>query len=359
MDRRDFVLKHVTKAGRGIEIGPWVNPLAPKSEGYNCLILDVFDRDTLRQRASEVPDFAPRVDAIEDVDLVGSSTHIDLLVAARGEAGMFDYVVSSHNFEHLANPIRFLQGCERVLKKDGVLSMAIPDHRGCFDIFRPVTRLSEWVDAFVENRESPSIGQIFDDRWAYAHFHDNDGEKIAFPRNSPINKMFTSTAGLDGILKEWTSKSRWALEQYRDAHCSVFTPASFELLLRDAAYFGLVGFEVIDIRDTDGCEFYVHLRNNPSARDNPPRDYAAIRTELFRRVKAEESENQTSVVCDHLNHKIQALNDLLASKNIEIEERKALIARMDSTINAIHNSNSWRATSPLRKISITMRRLLG
>jgi hypothetical protein len=35
---------------------------------------------------------------IEDVDLVGPSTQIAELVRARGEA---DYIVSSHNFEHL------------------------------------------------------------------------------------------------------------------------------------------------------------------------------------------------------------------------------------------------------------------
>ena len=53
---------------------------------------------------------------IEEVDLVGSCTHIGKLVRARGEAGKFDYIVSSRNFEHLPNPIRFLQGCAAARK---------------------------------------------------------------------------------------------------------------------------------------------------------------------------------------------------------------------------------------------------
>ena len=95
---------------------------------------------------------------IEDVDLVGSSTHIGELVRARGEAGTFDYVVSSHNFEHLPNPIRFLQGCAEALRPGGILSMAIPDRRACFDYFRPVTRLSDWIQAFVEDRK-PAVSR--------------------------------------------------------------------------------------------------------------------------------------------------------------------------------------------------------
>src|SRR3954469_3901878 len=127
MDRRDAILKYATKQQRGIEIGPWFNPIAPKREGYQCLALDVFDSQTLRQRAAVDPNISHEAaEMIEEVDLVGSSTHVGELVRARGEAGSFDYIVSSHNFEHLPNPIRFLQGCADAVKPGGVLSMAIP-----------------------------------------------------------------------------------------------------------------------------------------------------------------------------------------------------------------------------------------
>ena len=38
--------------------------------------------------------------------------------------------------------------------------MAIPDRRACFDYFRPLTRLSDWIQAFVEDRSRPSSAQI-------------------------------------------------------------------------------------------------------------------------------------------------------------------------------------------------------
>ena len=120
MDRRSAILKYTTKEQRGIEVGPWFNPIASKRDGYRCLVLDVFDSETLRKRAAGDPNIAAAsVPLIEDVDLVGSSTHIGELVRARGEAGTFDYIVSSHNFEHLSNPILFLQGCAEALRPGG------------------------------------------------------------------------------------------------------------------------------------------------------------------------------------------------------------------------------------------------
>src|SRR5580658_539233 len=138
MDRREQILKHITKRQRGIEIGPWFAPLAAKRDGYNCLSFDVFDTETLRKNAEGDPFVdSSCVSSIEGVDIVGSSTEICDIIAARGELSTFDYIVSSHNLEHLPNPIRFLQGCHKVLKPGGYLSMAVPDKRACFDYFRP------------------------------------------------------------------------------------------------------------------------------------------------------------------------------------------------------------------------------
>src|SRR5580704_7535365 len=100
MDRREQLLKHITKRQKGIEIGPWYAPLAAKREGYNCLSFDVFDTETLKRNAEENPDVHNScVSLIEAVDIVGSSTEIYDIIAARGELLTFDYILSSHNFE--------------------------------------------------------------------------------------------------------------------------------------------------------------------------------------------------------------------------------------------------------------------
>ena len=84
MDRREQLLKHITKQHKGIEIGPWFAPLAAKRDGYNCLSFDVFDTETLKKNAEADP-FVDnsRVSSIETVDIVGNSTEIYDVIAAR------------------------------------------------------------------------------------------------------------------------------------------------------------------------------------------------------------------------------------------------------------------------------------
>ena len=127
-NRTGEILRHCSKVLRGIEIGPDFNPLASRARGYNCLSMDVFTADQLRQIAkgdANIP--RDQIANIADVNIVGSASEIGEIVCAKYGQGSFDYIVSSHNFEHLPDHIRFLQGCARVLKAGGYLSMAVPD----------------------------------------------------------------------------------------------------------------------------------------------------------------------------------------------------------------------------------------
>lgn len=51
LDRYRELTKYVTKEKIGIEIGPWFSPIAPKCDGYQCLALDIFDFETLKEKA--------------------------------------------------------------------------------------------------------------------------------------------------------------------------------------------------------------------------------------------------------------------------------------------------------------------
>lgn len=55
MERKDVLLKGISKSMHGIEIAPWHNPVASKKSGYNVLSLDIFDTETLLKRASSDP----------------------------------------------------------------------------------------------------------------------------------------------------------------------------------------------------------------------------------------------------------------------------------------------------------------
>lgn len=371
VDRRDAILKYITRNKRGLEIGPWFNPIAPKREGYRCLVLDVFNSETLRKRAVDDPNIAAAsIPLIEDVDLVGSSTHIGELVRARGEAGTFDYVVSSHNFEHLPNPIRFLQGCAEALRPGGILSMAIPDRRACFDYFRSVTRLSDSIQAFVEDRNRPSHAQDFNSRELFARYDDGKRRAFAFVRNGPPEKVSTDL-GLDIVLRDWMQRLRSKDENYYDAHCSVFTPSSFELLVRDSAYLGLAPFEVVEIFDA-GWEFHAHLKVNRSTDDLRPANYEQTRNSLLRRIQDEAAETSTKYQemrsalegsgepnkgPDEPNKRIHQLKETLAEANKKIRQLEETAQRLDTDIvyrsrlnKEIRDLLTWKLVSPLWRL---------
>ncbi|MCX5864976.1 MAG: methyltransferase domain-containing protein [Deltaproteobacteria bacterium] len=293
MGRSAELARFVTREGRGIEIGPWCNPVAPKRSGYNCRILDVFDTATLRQRAGVDPGIPESAIAgIEEVDFVGSSTCIADLVGASDTMGTFDYIVSSHNFEHLPDPLKFLQGCEKVLRPGGVLSMAIPDRRCCFDYFRPHSSLAELLAAFFEQRERPTQAQIFE-RWSLQARRVMNGEEaISFPLAEDMSSILPFDS-LHTAFAMWQDFVGNPDELYRDTHCWVFTPASCELILADLRFLGLIAFEIVDVTATSGNEFYVHLQKASGlANDWGRQDQAQFytdRRDLIRRAYSEAS----------------------------------------------------------------------
>jgi hypothetical protein len=256
MTRNERITQFINKSKLGLEIAPWHSPIAPKKEGWNCLSLDIFDTETLRNRSQNDENLDPQlVKNIEPVDIVGSASELESLIAAKG-GGNFDYIISSHNFEHLPNPIKFLQACGKVIKLGGMLSMAIPDRRGTFDYFRPVTQLSEWLRAFHQNQQQPDPYQVFAHRAADARYQGG----IVFPQNVDPRGARVNTKLRDHYMALLQQSNQWQ-DNYADAHCSVFVPASFYLLMIELQYLGLSAFEVIKIEATGGAEFFVHMKN--------------------------------------------------------------------------------------------------
>lgn len=265
MDRRERITRHITLAHRGIELGPYFNPLTPKRLGYNCLVVDIADRETLRRQAASDPLIPPEtIDLIEEVDLIGTSTDLASLISARGELETFEYVVSSHNLEHLPDPIRFFQGCAAVLKPGGVVSMAVPDHRTCFDYFRPTTTLAEWLSAYSERRTRPSPAQIFEFQSLFATYDTGTQQVAAFPLHDDPSDL-TPARHLDDAYEQWRTAVAQPDSSYRDVHCWTFTPASLALLLHDLGRLGLVELAIEECSETVGSEFFVLMRRPTEA----------------------------------------------------------------------------------------------
>lgn len=284
MGRADRILKHAKLDGRGIEVAPYFNPLVRKSDGHDVLILDVFDTETLKSRAREDPDIEDgRIEAIEDVDLVGDASRLDLIVERLSLTGKIDYIVSSHNFEHLPNPIRFLQGAQAALKPGGVLSIAVPDCRASFDHFRMPSRLADWLDAYHEDRSQPSPGTVFDHEVHHARYH--WGERSATGCDIAVD----SPAGFRPAQSLRTSYENYTMRRvgnapYQDAHCNVFFPEILELFIRDLEHLGLCDLQVLEITKPRGLEFHAHLQRPVAKPIVSEKEFYARRDQLLRRI---------------------------------------------------------------------------
>ena len=74
---------------------------------------------------------------------VGEASNLEFI-----EDSSYDFVLSSHCIEHLANPLQGLAEWIRVLKQDGLLVLVIPHKDGTFDHRRSVTSLEHLIQDF-------------------------------------------------------------------------------------------------------------------------------------------------------------------------------------------------------------------
>ena len=287
MSRQQEILRFIPPGTRGIEIAPWHNPIVPAGGDRQAVALDILDRAALVARSETMPEIAPEmIAAISEVDLLGSACDIVELAAARfGPETPFDFVVSSHNLEHLPDPVRFLRGCEAVLMPGGIVSMAVPDKRACFDFFRPHNNTGDWLQAFHERRERPAYSQAFAQLAYSAALHEGAAVSAAFSINDKPDHI-----GLTGdVVQAYATWRDWidrGDDQYHDVHCWTFTPASLELMLTELALLGLLNLDIVEVTAPSGFEFYVHLRK-PLA-DPPDRTGLAERRRLLLHRTADE-----------------------------------------------------------------------
>ena len=60
----------------------------------------------------------------------------------------YDFVLSCHSLEHIANPLKAVFGWNRILKKQGELVLVLPDKEQTFDNKRPFTSFTHILDDF-------------------------------------------------------------------------------------------------------------------------------------------------------------------------------------------------------------------
>ncbi|RJT36340.1 methyltransferase domain-containing protein [Mesorhizobium waimense] len=131
MNRFDLLRQSLDKKTMvGIEIGPFYSPIAPKEHGWQTTVIDFQE-------------------VMPDIVLRGEP--LDTLALARNRDG-YDYFIASHVIEHTPDLLSFFQQVSRLLRKGGIVSLAVPDMRKCFDVLKPVSSIREVLAAYREKR---------------------------------------------------------------------------------------------------------------------------------------------------------------------------------------------------------------
>ena len=193
--RTKKLLTHVNRAGAGLEIGPSYNPVTPKAAGWNVKIADHLTAKDLRAKYQA---WQVDVSKVEEVDYVLDGSGLSGIDAAQA----FDWIIASHVIEHSPDLVRFLQDCSRLLKPSGVLSLAVPDKRYCFDYFQSLTSTGMVLDAYWSGRQRHSPGNMFD---TYAN-HVSKGGVIAWSPTSDGKLATVHT--LQEAKESWIRRER-------------------------------------------------------------------------------------------------------------------------------------------------------
>lgn len=252
-DRYDRILEGITKEQQGLEIGPSHNPCVPKRNGYCVETVDYLDREGLREHYKG---HNVNLDAIEEVDYVWKGgSYLELIQ----KPGFYDYIVASHMIEHTTDFLGFLEDCSRLLKPDGVLKLAVPDKRYCFDHYRDVTGLSQVLNNAYNPAGLHSPGRVAEYLTNVVKRKDKiSWEKPRLPWLNRCDSAYTFIHSREEV-KETVRRVREE-QLYVDIHHYVFTPAAFELLIYDLRILGLTDLKIEKNYGTIGNEFIVALR---------------------------------------------------------------------------------------------------
>lgn len=330
MNRHETLLSLFSQEGLGLEVGPSYNPLLPKSAGYNIETVDYADAASLRDKYRS--DSSVDVGKIEDVTYVSDGRSLLDLI---GHPARYDYIVALHVIEHVTDIVRFLRDCETLLKPDGVLVLAVPDKRFCFDALRPVSTVGQALQAYAEARKRHHPGMLFDHISTII-------EKAGRP-TWPEADFDDLTLQNDPLMARNMFETARHSDEYHDIHAWQFTPSYFKYMIQTLRYLGyiqsgILSFKANEMGDTFKFEFYVTLSKGA------PLDAASGLSLL----KSSEDELREIRMSAELAARESSIVEQISHLNIEIAAvRNALSAALREN-EALRASSSWKITAPLR-----------
>lgn len=257
-DRFDILRTHISKVSKVLEIGPLAQPIAPKSAGYNTYSVDKAKREELLEQFKHI-----ELDKslIEEVDFVWGDTELTESVPSEHH-GSFDVIVLSHVLEHMPDPLTFLDSCQRLLKPGGYVTIALPDKRFCFDIFRPLSTTGAWLDANQSKRTSHTDQTLFE--YSISSVARQGAINWTHTSARAEQMTFVKMSLYDAYGEYFGEPSARPQRGYVDCHAWVFTPASFALIVHECHAIGLCGLALDNVTSARDGEFFANLKFAPN-----------------------------------------------------------------------------------------------
>jgi hypothetical protein len=318
--RRERLVGTISIANsRGLEIGALNAPLVRKSEG-RVQYVDYAKTETLRKNQH---DPAVILSDIVDVDIIWGNQSLRQEVG-----GQVDYVVASHVIEHVPDLIGWLCEIHDVLVCGGTLGLAVPDRRFTFDLWRRESTLAEAVEAYLLRYRCPSVRQVFDVASLAVAVDAATAWQTDLKQGGLPEAVLAHLPAAFALTESLISDPR-----YVDAHCWVFTPATFLDMAEGLLRLDLFPFAIAEFFPTEPGELEFHIRFTALARNR--QDIAAASIAAARQALACNAPWPPAQPSDQ--------PDLSRMQNENAELRQA--------IESILRSTSWRVTAPLRAVA--------
>jgi SAM-dependent methyltransferase len=143
--------------GRGVEIGPGTNPQVLPSDRVDVTYIEQSSPEQWHQLYNDTGKY-PVDPELWSRYQIGEAHSLPV------EDESLNFIFSSHVFEHLANPIAYLQYWHRKLKSGGMVLAIVPDVAGCKDyVYRPCP-VGDFLQEYEAKIMEPTIEHYA--RWA-------------------------------------------------------------------------------------------------------------------------------------------------------------------------------------------------
>lgn len=163
-------------------------------------------------------------------------------------------MIASHVLEHVPDFVGSLISISHLLAPEGVISIALPDKRFCFDYFKPVSTTADVLEAFRSHRTRHSFRSI----WGHVAYAASLDGKEAWGQHPTASSRFI--APFRDVVNTYRTPDSTASDPYVDCYAWHFTPASFGLIMFELRQLDVFDWEIEDISGPLGCEFFVSLR---------------------------------------------------------------------------------------------------